>query len=451
MLKVNIDSIFGFVPKDEVYSLENKVAEANSSIYKKTGKGSEFLGWVSLPSGALADTAEIKRIKDCASRLAGISDIIVVIGIGGSYLGARAVIDALSSNFNSLLSKDERKAPLILYAGNNIGEDYHEELLKILDNKDYSLIVISKSGTTTEPAIALRVLKEHCEKKYGKPGASKRIAAVTDSSRGALKKLADSEGYETFVIPDDVGGRFSVLTPVGLLPIAAAGYDIDKLLQGAAEMENICRSDSSFEKNPANMYAASRFCLYNKGKAIEILAGFTPNINYIIEWWKQLYGESEGKNGKGIFPAGVNFTTDLHSMGQWIQDGVRNIFETVLSIGSQSNTLKVPADESNLDELNFLAGKRFCEINKMAELGTLIAHVEGGVPNISISIERLDEGNIGELIYFFEKACAVSGYLLGVNPFDQPGVEAYKKNMFALLDKPGFEKESEEIHGKLKL
>lgn len=451
MLKINIENILSFVPQNDIFSQGSNVAEANSSIYNKTGKGSDFLGWVDLPSRALANSAELKRINDTADSLAEISDIIVVIGIGGSYLGARAAIDALSSNFNSLLGKEERKAPLILYAGNNIGEDYHAELLKILANKDYSLIVISKSGTTTEPAIAFRVLKEHCEEKYGKSGASKRIAAVTDHSRGALKKLAVAEGYQTFVIPDDVGGRFSVLTPVGLLPIAAAGFDINKLLQGAEEMESLCRRESSLENNPANLYAASRFCLYNKGKAIEILAGFTPNLNYVIEWWKQLYGESEGKKGKGIFPAGVNFTADLHSMGQWIQEGVRNIFETVLSVETQNNIVKVPADNNNLDELNFLAGKRFGEINRMAELGTSIAHVEGSVPNISISIERLEESALGGLFYFFQKACAVSGYLLDVNPFDQPGVEAYKKNMFALLNKPGFEGRSAEIQKKLKL
>ena len=337
-----------------------------------------------------------------------------------------------------------------MYAGNNIGEDYHAELLDILDRKDYSIIVISKSGTTTEPAIAFRLLKSHIEKKYGKENARSRIAAVTDKSKGALKKLADSEGYQTFVIPDDVGGRYSVLTPVGLLPIAAAGFDVEKLCRGAAQMEKLCGAEAAFEENPADMYAAVRHQLYQKGKVIEILAGFTPNLNYVIEWWKQLYGESEGKEGKGIFPAGVNFTTDLHSMGQWMQDGMRNIFETVINVESAIRELRVPEDKDNLDELNFISGKRLGEINKMAELGTMLAHLEGGVPNISVTISKLDEENLGGLIYFFEKACALSGYLLKVNPFDQPGVEAYKKNMFALLGKPGFEKESKEIQKKLK-
>jgi glucose-6-phosphate isomerase len=448
MLKINIDNILSFVSHDEVYSLQSKVTEANKMLYGKSGKGSEFLGWLDLPSKT--STSELNKINDCAKRLAEQSDIILVIGIGGSYLGSRAVIDALSNNFSPLLTKAERKAPLILYAGENIGEDYHSELLELLDKKDYSIIVISKSGTTTEPAIAFRIFKAHIEKKYGKDNAKSRIAAITDSSKGALKKLADSEGYETFVIPDDVGGRFSVLTPVGLLPIAAAGFDITKLINGAKESEELCRSKSTLDENPADLYAAARNALYQKGKVIEILASYTPNLNYIIEWWKQLYGESEGKEGKGIFPAGVNFTADLHSMGQLVQDGMRNIFETVLSVESPTKKLAVPIDDADLDGLNFIAGKRMNEINKMAELGTMLAHIEGGVPNISLSITKNDEESLGGLIYFFEKACAVSGYLLGVNPFDQPGVEAYKKNMFALLNKPGFEKESAEIRKKIK-
>lgn len=448
MLKIDINNIFGFVTKDEVYSLADKITLANKQLYEKSGRGSDFLGWLDLPSRTTGD--ELKKINDCAGRLAEQSEIIVVIGIGGSYLGARAVIDALSNNFNSLLTKDERKAPLILYAGQNIGEDYHAELLELLDTRDYSIIVISKSGTTTEPAIAFRILKAHIEKKYGAANAKKRIAAIRDSSKGALKKLADSEGYETFVIPDDVGGRFSVLTPVGLLPIAAAGINIEKLIEGAAETESLCREKKSFDENPADLYAAARNALYQKGKVIEILAGYTPNMNYFNEWWKQLYGESEGKEGKGIFPAGVNFTTDLHSMGQLIQDGMRNIFETVLSVEESTRGVEVPFDEANLDELNFIPGKRLGEINRMAQLGTMLAHVEGGVPNISLSIPRLNAETLGGLIYFFEKACAVSAYVLGVNPFDQPGVEAYKKNMFALLDKPGFENQSAEIRKKLK-
>lgn len=448
MLELNIDQIFAAVTKEELYSYREKITEANNMLYQKTGKGSDFIGWIDLPSNISQN--EISRIKECASLLAENSDVIVVIGIGGSYLGARAVIDALSDNFSNLLSRSERNAPLVIFAGNNISEDYHAELLQALENFDYSIIVISKSGTTTEPAIAFRLLKTHIEGEYGKQEAKNRIVAVTDKAKGALKKLADAEGYQTFIIPDDVGGRFSVLTPVGLLPIAAAGYDIDKLLGGAKAMQQLTREKKNMDENPADLYAAARNALYNKGKSIEILASFTPNLNYIIEWWKQLYGESEGKEGKGIFPAGVNFTADLHSMGQWIQEGTRRIFETVISIKESKFTLTVPRDSDNLDEMNYIAGKRLGEVNKMAELGTMLAHVSGGVPNISITLNRLDEENLGELIYFFEKACAVSGYLLGVNPFDQPGVEAYKKNMFALLGKPGFEEMKKELEAKLK-
>lgn len=448
MLELNISQISDFVTKDELKSYQQSITEANNMLYNKSGKGSDYLGWIDLPSRISTD--EISKIKECAHKLSSHSDVIVVIGIGGSYLGARAVIDALSDNFNSLLSKNERKAPLIIYAGENIGEDYHFELLKILDERDYSVIVISKSGTTTEPAIAFRLFKAHLEKKYGKAGTKSRIAAVTDKAKGALKKLSDSESYETFVIPDNVGGRYSVLTPVGLLPIAAAGFDIDALIKGASNMQVLTSSQKNMADNPADIYAAARNALYSKGKITEILASFTPNLNYIIEWWKQLYGESEGKEGKGIFPAGVNFTSDLHSMGQWMQEGNRNIFETVLSVKSPKHKLTVPTDNDNLDEMNYIAGKRFSEVNKMAELGTMLAHVSGGVPNISVSLNKIDEENLGELIYFFEKACGVSGYLLGVNPFDQPGVEAYKKNMFALLKKPGFEQQTIEILKKLK-
>ncbi|HMQ80915.1 MAG TPA: glucose-6-phosphate isomerase [Ignavibacteria bacterium] len=448
MLKLDISHIYETVSQDEIYSYQKAVTGANEMLYNKTGKGSDYLGWLELPSNVSKD--EITQIKDCASSLAGKSEIIVVIGIGGSYLGARAVIDALSNNFNSLLSKNERKAPLILFAGENISEDYHAELLGVLNDRDYSIIVISKSGTTTEPAIAFRLLKNHIEKKYGKTEAKTRIAAVTDKAKGALKKLADAEGYQTFVIPDDVGGRFSVLTPVGLLPIAAAGFDIDALLNGAKAMQQLTRDKKSMDENPADLYAAVRNALYNKGKSIEILAGYTPNLNYVVEWWKQLYGESEGKEGKGIFPAGVNFTADLHSMGQWMQEGTRSIFETVISIQNSTHNLTVPSDKGNLDEMNYISGKRLSEVNKMAELGTMLAHVEGGVPNIAISLNKIDEENLGELIYFFEKACAVSGYVLGVNPFDQPGVEAYKKNMFALLGKPGFEDMKRVLESKLK-
>lgn len=447
MLKINIEKVFGFLSQDEVYSLAPRIVECNNALYNNSGKGSDYLGWLNLPSSISKN--EIEKIEECAYRLKEISDIIVVIGIGGSYLGARAVIDALSNNFNQLLTKKERNAPLILYAGNNIGEDYHAELLDVLKDKEYSVIVISKSGTTTEPAIAFRLLKEQLEHKYGKDKAKKRIAAVTDKSKGALKKLADSEGYESFVIPDDVGGRYSVLTPVGLLPIAAAGFNILSLVDGAILMEDACRKVGHIDENPADLYAASRNALYNKGKAIEILSSFTPNMNYFIEWWKQLYGESEGKEHKGLFPAGVNFTTDLHSMGQWIQEGSRSIFETVINTENSKNELRIKPEDANLDDLNYIAAKRLSEVNQMAELGTILAHTAGGVPNIKISISKPDELNLGELIYFFEKACGVSGYLLGVNPFDQPGVEAYKNNMFALLGKPGFEEMTKDIRKKI--
>ncbi len=446
MLKINIYNISNFVNSDELNSWKGKVTDANNKIYNKSGKGNDFLGWVDLPSRISED--EIKQIEDCAALFAEQSDIIVVIGIGGSYLGARAVIDALSNNFNTLLTAQERKNPLILYAGNSIGEDYHAELLEVLDKKDYSLIVVSKSGTTTEPAIAFRILKSALEKKYGSDNAKKRIAAVNYKSKGALKNLADNECYKTFVIPDDVGGRYSVLTPVGLLPISASGFDIRKLISGAKQMQDYTKAQP-FDENPSDLYAAARNALYHKGKTIEILSSFTPSMQYFGEWWKQLFGESEGKGGKGIYPASVNLTTDLHSMGQFIQEGTRNIFETVIRVEKPQKNLVVPVDSENLDELNFIAGKRLSEINKMAELGVLLAHVDGDVPNIYTEIPSINEENLGQLIYFFEKACAVSGYLLGVNPFDQPGVEAYKKNMFALLNKPGYEKESEEIRKKL--
>ena len=436
MIELNIQETLNFISNDEINSYSNKINEANDSLYNKTGKGNDFLGWLDLPSKTSGDL--LKSINETADRLASISDIIVVIGIGGSYLGARAVIDALSGNFSQLQRSKERKSPLILYAGQNIGEDYHNDLLNVLNNYDYSLIVISKSGTTTEPAIAFRLLKKHIEEKYGKENVNKRIVTVTDKSKGALKRLSDSEGYSSFVIPDDVGGRFSVLTPVGLLPIAGAGFNIDKLIDGAKEMEEHCKLNKSINDNPANLYAVIRNILYSKGKVIEILASYTPNLNYLKEWWKQLYGESEGKNGKGIFPAGVSFTTDLHSIGQLIQDGMRNIFETVINVQQSNSTLTVPVDDKNLDDLNFLAGKRLSEINYKAQLGTSLAHVEGGVPNISITLPAVNENELGGLIYFFEKACAISGYLLDVNPFNQPGVEAYKKNMFKLIGKPEY-------------
>ena len=446
-LTINIDRISKTVSKSEIDAFEPEIKKHIESLYHKTGKGNDFLGWLTLPSEI--DIALIKRIENDANRIKKNAEIFIIIGIGGSYLGARAVIDALSNNFSSILSVSERKAPLIIYAGNNISEDYLAELLELLDKKEYAIAVVSKSGTTTEPAISFRILKQHIEKKYGKVAAKDRIIAITDKSKGALKKLADKEGYSTYTIPDNVGGRYSVLTPVGLLPIAVAGFDISKLIEGAKAMQTQTSTVIPFKENPAAIYAATRNALLKKGKSIEVLASFTPNLHFIIEWWKQLYGESEGKEGKGIFPAGVDYTSDLHSMGQYLQEGKRNLFETVINIGNSKKELNIPFDTENADGLNFIAGKKISEVNKMAELGTMIAHIDGDLPNILIHMDALNEENIGQLIYFFEMACAISGYLLGVNPFDQPGVEAYKNNMFALLGKPGFEKETEIIRKRL--
>ncbi len=444
-IKINIDHLETFVSRDEIYAFSEEIKAHFKALRAKTGKGNDFLGWVDLPMEL--DEHFLSAIKESALKLATCSDIIVVTGIGGSYLGARAVIDALNNQFAALLPG---KDPLVLYAGQNIGEDYLTELLQVLDKRDYSIVVISKSGTTTEPAIAFRVLKNHLEAKYGKAEAPSRIVAITDKEKGALKELANKEGYHTFIVPDDVGGRYSVLTPVGLLPVAAAGFDISEIVRGAVDMRERVMNNADMDTNPVMMYAAARNALYRKGKTTEIMVSYLPNLYYLTEWWKQLYGESEGKGNKGIFPAGVSFTTDLHSMGQYIQDGLRNIFETVLSVEKTKHTLLIPEDELNADKLNYLAGRKFDQVNKMAELGTLIAHVDGGVPNIRISIPEVNEYYIGQLIYFFEMACAVSGYILDVNPFDQPGVEAYKKNMFALLGKPGFEKDTEAIHKRIK-
>lgn len=447
IIHVDISKISGTVSESEIKSFSGKLESSHRTLLDKTGKGNNFLGWITLPSSI--DETLVNKIKSEAERFAEISEIIVVIGIGGSYLGARAVIDALKHQFSHLSGR--AKYPQIVYAGNNISEDYHAELLELLDKKDYSVVVISKSGTTTEPAIAFRLIKNHLEKKYGNKKSKDRIIAITDKENGALKKLATSEGYLTFEIPDDVGGRFSVLTPVGLLPVAMAGIDITRLFAGAAEMERQLCNITELENNPAALYAVARNILYKKGKTIEILACYQPCMQYFSEWWKQLFGESEGKEGKGIFPASVSFTTDLHSMGQYIQDGIRNIFETVISIEKPKRQLQIPVDDVNLDGLNFVAGKRLHEVNNMAELGTMLAHVDGNVPNIKITIPVLDEENLGALIYFFEFACGLSGYILDVNPFDQPGVEAYKNNMFALLGKPGFEKQTKQIKSKLKL
>ena len=444
-LKINIQKTLGVISNEEINNCQEEISEHYTNLINKLGKGNDFLGWVDLPSSITE--AEIIDINNCAKIISQNTDIIVVIGIGGSYLGAKAVIDALNNQFAALLN--ETKKPFVVYAGNNISEDYHSELLELLDKKDYSIVVISKSGTTTEPALAFRLLKAHIENKYGKVAANQRIIAITDFSRGALKKLATTENYKTYGIPDDVGGRYSVLTPVGLLPIAAAGFDIKKIVEGAKRMESALKSTSIISENPAVLYAVVRNLLHKKGKQIEILANFQPYLQYFTEWWKQLYGESEGKENKGIFPAGVNFSTDLHSMGQYVQDGMRIIFETVLSVENSKTSLKVPFDENDLDGLNFLAGRNIQDINEKAEAGTMLAHVDGNVPNIKITIPCLDEENLGELIYFFEFACALSGYMLNVNPFDQPGVEAYKANMFALLGKPGYEKQKEELDKRL--
>ncbi len=444
-IKLSIDKAFGFVSAEKVAGYKTGVETANESLHYGTGKGNDFLGWLNLPSSI--DEAHLSDIENTAKILRDNCEVVVVIGIGGSYLGAKAVIDALSNSFDWL--QTDRKAPVVVYAGQNIGEDYLYELQELLKNKRFGIISISKSGTTTEPALAFRLLKTQLEEQQGKETAKKLIVCVTDKAKGALRTLADNEGLKSFVLEDSVGGRYSVLTPVGLLPIAVAGLDIRQLVQGAREMEKICGLGTSFEDNPAAQYAAVRNELYQNGKKIEILVNFNPKLHYVSEWWKQLYGESEGKENLGIFPASVDFTTDLHSMGQWIQEGERTIFETVISVREPNHTKIFPHSEENLDGLNFLAGKRVDEVNKMAELGTMIAHIDGGVPNLKIELPKLNEYYLGELIYFFERACGISGYLLGVNPFDQPGVEAYKKNMFALLEKPGYEAETKAIKARL--
>ena len=445
-IKLNIAKASQFLKEGAVKEFEPKAAEAQKALEEGTCPGNDFLGWLHLPTSISADF--LKELQDCANTLRANCEAIVVAGIGGSYLGARAVIEALSNSFAWLTN--DKNNPTILFAGNNIGEDYLAELTAYLADKKFGVINISKSGTTTETALTFRLLKKQCEKQRGKEEAKKVIVAITDAKKGAARAAADKEGYKTFVIPDNVGGRFSVLTPVGLLPIACAGFDIKKLVEGAAAMEKTCDINVPFDENPAAQYAAVRNGLYDEaGKKIEIMVNFQPKLHFFSEWWKQLYGESEGKDGKGIFPASCDFTTDLHSMGQWIQEGERTIYETVISIEKPNKELLFPNDEDNLDGLNFLAGKRVDEVNKMAELGTKLAHVDGGVPNIHISVPQLNEYYIGQLIYFFEKACGISGLILGVNPFNQPGVEAYKKNMFALLDKPGYEEDSKAIKQRI--
>ena len=444
-ISLNIDKALGTVSKEQVYAQEAKAMECIATLHNGNGAGNDFLGWLHLPS-SITDT-ELSDIENTANVLRSKCEVVVAIGIGGSYLGTKAVVEALNNSFDWL--QNDRKNPVMLYAGHNIGEDYLYELSEVLKGKQFGIINISKSGTTTEPALAFRILKKQLEDAVGKEEAKHRIVAITDAKRGALRTLADQEGYKTFVIPDNVGGRFSVLTPVGLLPIAVAGISIRDLVAGAVSMEKATDASVPFADNMAAIYAATRNELYKSGKKIEILANFHPKLHYIAEWWKQLYGESEGKDGKGIFPASVDLTTDLHSMGQWIQDGERTIFETVVTEIGMKHELSIPTDEENLDGLNFLAGRRIDAVNKMAELGTQIAHGDGGVPNMKIELPAITEYYLGQLIYFFEYACGVSGYMLGVYPFDQPGVEAYKKIMFALLDKPGYEAESRAIKSRL--
>ena len=444
-IKLDINKSLGFISKDKLAAYEPKVRACMETLEKGTGLGNDFLGWLHLPSSITKE--HLDDLKATAQVLRENCEVVVVAGIGGSYLGSRAVIEAMS---NSFLWLQEKKAgqPTIIFAGHNIGEDYLYELTSFLKDKKFGVINISKSGTTTETALAFRLLKKQCEDQRGKEMARKVIVAVTDAKKGAARVTADKEGYKSFIIPDNVGGRFSVLTPVGLLPIAVAGIDIDQLVEGARKMEEVCANQNMME-NPAALYAATRNELYQNGKKIEILVNFQPKLHYFMEWWKQLYGESEGKDHKGIYPSSVDFSTDLHSMGQWIQEGERTIYETVISVETPNHELHVPSDEENLDGLNFLAGKRVDEVNKMAELGTQLAHVDGGVPNMRVSVPKLNEYYLGQLIYFFEKACGISGYILGVNPFNQPGVEAYKKNMFALLNKPGYEEESKAIQARL--
>ena len=442
-IEINVADAIRFVGNEKVDALKDKAIVGITNLNQHTGAGNDFQGWVTLPT----DTPQslLADIKATAAKFKAAVDYVVCIGIGGSYLGAKAVIEALDNSFAAYAPKGDN--PKVLFAGQNIGEDYLYELQEFLKGKKFGIIVISKSGTTTEPAIAFRLLKAQLEQQAGKEAAKQLIVAITDAKKGALRTEADANGYKTYIIPDNVGGRFSVLTPVGLLPIAVAGFDIDKLIEGAVAMENTTLNPGP--DNPAQTYAMMRNALYNDGKKIEILVNYYPKLHYFAEWWKQLYGESEGKENKGIFPAAVDLTTDLHSMGQWIQEGERTIFETVLSIETPVHTLLVPTDEHDLDGLNYMAGKRIDEVNKMAELGTKIAHTDGGVPVIKINVPRLDEYCLGQLIYFFEKACGISGYILGVNPFNQPGVEAYKKNMFALLGKPGYEAETAAIKTRL--
>lgn len=445
-LSLDLSKLDSFLNENEITYLQPMVTEAHNMLHNKTGQGNDFLGWIDLPIDY--NKEEFARIKKAAEKIKNNSEVLIVIGIGGSYLGARATIETLSHTFYNSVSKEKRNLPNIFFVGNNISSTYMADLLETIEGKDISVNVISKSGTTTEPAIAFRIFKDYLEKKYGKDGAKERIYATTDKEKGALKSLADAEGYETFVIPDDVGGRFSVLTPVGLLPIATAGIDIDELMKGAAAARE-AYSSPELDKNDAYRYAAARNALYRKGKTTEILVNYEPCLHYFGEWWKQLYGESEGKDGKGIFPAAVDFSTDLHSMGQYIQQGLRNIYETVVNVETPRKNIVIEESTEDIDGLNFLAGQTMDYVNKKAFEGTVLAHNDGGVPNIVVSIPELTAYYFGYLIYFFEKSCGVSGYLSGINPFDQPGVEEYKKNMFALLGKPGYESKKEELEKRL--
>ena len=435
-----------FIGEHEVKAMERIALQAKEVLVDRSGAGNDFLGWIDLPVDY--DKEEFARIKAAAEKIQSDSEVLIVIGIGGSYLGARAAIEFLRHSFYNSVSKEIRKTPEIYYAGNSISSAYLTDLLQVVGDRDFSVNIISKSGTTTEPAIAFRIFKELLEKKYGKEGAAKRIYATTDKARGALKNLADEEGYETFVVPDDVGGRYSVLTAVGLLPIAVSGADIDKLMEGAASAREQALN-SEFDQNPALQYAAIRNILHRKGKSVEVLANYEPALHYVSEWWKQLYGESEGKDQKGIFPASVDLTTDLHSMGQFIQDGSRIMYETVMCVENSRSEVVLQEEPVDLDGLNYLAGKTVDFVNKSAMNGTILAHTDGNVPNLLVNIPAQDEYSLGQLFYFFEFACGVSGYISGVNPFNQPGVESYKRNMFALLGKPGFEKEREELLKRL--
>lgn len=445
-VKFDYSKALTFVGQHEVDYFSEQVRVAHEQLHNGTGVGSDFLGWINLPTEY--DKEEFARIKQAADKIQQDSEVLIVIGIGGSYLGARAAIEMLSNSFYNIQSKEQRKTPQVLFAGNNISSTYVKHLLQLIEGRDWSINVISKSGTTTEPAIAFRIFRAELEKKYGKEEARKRIYATTDKAKGALKSLATAEGYESFVIPDDVGGRYSVLTAVGLLPIAVAGIDIDAMMKGAADA-SVEYSKPSLAENEAYQYAAIRNALYRKGKVTEILVNYEPNLHFVSEWWKQLFGESEGKDYKGIYPASVDFSTDLHSMGQFIQEGNRNIFETVIQVNEVPEQITIEADEADLDGLNFLAGKTMDFVNKKAFQGTLLAHTDGQVPNLIVNLQDMTPYTFGYMVYFFEKACAVSGYLLGVNPFDQPGVEAYKTNMFALLGKPGFEQQKAELEARL--